>query len=129
MAAIDIPEGQTPVDVSIIDNGGRITGPMSFFMDPPLLDDLQSRKKMFAPAFVFLVEHETSGKKIVFDLGIRKSSEEYPPAVLAYHQAFELIPGQEVFEVLQSGGVDLNTVEAVIWRYASCLVEKHPLTS
>ncbi|KAI9899665.1 hypothetical protein N3K66_006126 [Trichothecium roseum] len=122
MAAVDIPESQATVTVKIVDNGSRITGPMSFFMEPPLLDDLQSRQKIFAPAFVFLVEHEDerAGKtrRVVFDLGIRKNPAEYPPAVLAYHEAFEMVPGdKEVFDVLRSGGVDLDTVEAVIWSH------------
>lgn len=138
MAAVDIPESQATVTVRIVDNGSRITGPMSFFMDPPLLDDLQRRRKVFAPAFVFLVEHEHkdesaagSGRtrRVVFDLGIRKDPAEYPPAVLAYHEAFEMVPGdKEVFDVLRHGGVDLDTVEAVIWRCVHICLHPAPCT-
>ncbi|KAK7219098.1 hypothetical protein V2G26_007101 [Clonostachys chloroleuca] len=44
MASVDIPEGDKAVTVKVIDNGARITGPLSFFMDPPVLDNMQSRQ-------------------------------------------------------------------------------------
>ncbi|CAG9953496.1 unnamed protein product [Clonostachys rosea f. rosea IK726] len=44
IASVDIPEGDKAVTVKVIDNGARITGPLSFFMDPPVLDNMQSRQ-------------------------------------------------------------------------------------
>jgi len=121
MASVNIPEGQTIVKVTVIDTGARITGPISFFVDPPLLEGIEQA----APAYVFLVEHENSGRRILFDLGIRKDFEEYPPAVKAYHKAFEFKTGEEVFDILRDRGIDLNTIEAIVWRY----VPKYYLTS
>lgn len=118
MAAIDVPLGQTTVKVSVIDNGARISGPTSMFIEPPLLDHLQT-KGLSAPAYVFLIEHEKSKRKLVFDLGIRREITAYAPSVLAYHKAFTLDPGRDVYEVLRDGGVDLNKIEAVIWRCVS----------
>ncbi|CAG9954058.1 unnamed protein product [Clonostachys rosea f. rosea IK726] len=117
MVSINIPNGQTAVKVKVIDNGARITGPMAFFLDPPILVEAQRREKMHAPAFSFLVEHETLQRKVVFDLGIRANPEQYPPAVLKYHEAFSLVAGREVYDVLKDGGVDLNTIEAIIWSH------------
>ncbi|KAF4981415.1 hypothetical protein FZEAL_2763 [Fusarium zealandicum] len=117
MASVNIPQSDNCVTVKVIDNGARITGPMSFFIDPPILDELQSKQKLFAPALVFLVEHQQSKRRVVFDLGIRKNPADYPPAVLAYHKAFEIQTGEEVFDILRDGGVDLDTIEAVIWSH------------
>lgn len=117
MVSINIPNGQSAVKVKVIDNGARITGPMAFFLDPPILAEAQRREKMHAPAFSFLVEHEGLQRKVVFDLGIRANPEQYPPAVLKYHEAFSLVAGREVYDVLKDGGVDLSTIEAIIWRY------------
>jgi hypothetical protein len=85
MASVNIPKGQMIVKVTVIDTGARITGPISFFMDPPLQEGIGAA----APAYVFLVEHENSGRRILFDLGIHKDFEEYAPVVKAYHKAFE----------------------------------------
>lgn len=116
MASLTLPEGQTAVKVTIIDTGARIKGPLSLFVEPPLLDHLVD-EGLAAPAYVFLVEHETSGRKIVFDLGIRKNAAEYAPVPKSYHKDFELTSGEEVFDFLQDRGVDLKTVEAIVWRY------------
>ena len=116
MPLVDLPSSDNTVTVKIIDNGARITGPMSFFLDHPVLDDLQSREKIYAPAFVFLIENKQSNHRVIFDLGIRRNLPEYPPAVLSYHEAFEMQTGEEVSDVLRDGGIDLDTIEAIIWR-------------
>lgn len=118
MVSIDAPDGQSTVKVSVIDTGARISGPMNFFVEPPLLE--QENGDLSAPAFVFLVEHEKSDRRILFDLGIRKKHEEYAPAVRAYHAAFEVEAGEEVFDILPRHGVDLNAIEAIVWRYVMC---------
>ncbi len=115
MVSVNIPEDNALVKVKIIDNGARIKGPLSFFVDPPLLDHLE-HIDMGAPAYVFLVEHEGLARRVIFDLGIRKDLDEYAPFVKAYHKAFQIQGGEEVFDLLRDGGIDLNTIEAVIWR-------------
>ena len=115
MASVNVPEGQTTVKVSVVDTGARIKGPTSIFIEPPLLDHLEATA-IAAPAYVFLVEHEKLKRKVVFDLGIRKEIGLYAPSVLEYHKAFTMQPGADVFEILQDGGVGLNTIEAIIWR-------------
>lgn len=116
MTSVNIPEGQTAVKVSVIDNGARIRGPTSLFIEPPILDHLEETGAA-APAYVFLIEHEKLQRKVVFDLGIRKDIQGYAPSVLEYHKAFTIQSGLDVFEVLQAGGIDLNNIEAIIWRF------------
>ena len=115
MVSINVPESHLTVKVSIIDTGARISGPLDLFMEPSLLKS-EHMQQFSAPAYVFLVENKQSGRRIIFDLGIRKTFEEYSPATRAYHTAFHVEPGVEVFEMLQDKGVDLNSIEAIIWR-------------
>ena len=114
MVHVDIPDGHTAVRVSVIDTGARISGPLAMFMEPSLLEHQQ--ENLSAPAYVFLVEHEQSGRRILFDLGIRKLYEDFPPVVRNYHSAFHVETGAEVFEMLRDHGIDLSTIEAIVWR-------------
>lgn len=118
MASIHVPEGQTIVQVSVVDNGARISGPISMFIESSLLDHLQA-EAIGGPACVFLIEHEKLKRKIVFDLGIRRGISSYAPLALEYHKAFRMQPGRDIFEVLQDGNINLGAIEAVIWRYVS----------
>lgn len=118
MASIAVPDGQTAVKVTLIDTGARISGPMSLFAEPPLSDD-PDRETLSVPAFVFLVEHEPSGRRILFDLGVRAKFDECAPALVAGLRAEGLFvenEGEEVFNFLKDRGVDLNTIEAIVWR-------------
>ncbi|MCJ1446491.1 MAG: hypothetical protein MMC23_006996 [Stictis urceolatum] len=114
MASVDIPTGDTSARVTVIDTGARMTGSFSF-IGPPV----PGHDHMSAPAYVFLVEHTASGRRVFFDLGLRQKFEEYAPVVKAYHKAFEVKEGVEVSDFLQDRGVDLSTIEAIIWRQVS----------
>ncbi|KAK9792866.1 putative metallo-beta-lactamase superfamily protein [Seiridium cardinale] len=76
MPPVGIPESQKTVKVYIIDTGARIYGRFSFFSEPALLDHLQD-EGYSVPAYSFLVEHEESGRRVLFDLGIRKNFEDH----------------------------------------------------
>ena len=114
MVHVDTPDGHATVKVSVIDTGARIRGPLTMFMEPSLLEHHQ--ENLSTPASVFLIEHEQLGRRILFDLGIRKVYEDYPPAVRNYHAAFHVETGAEVFDILQDHGLDLNTIDAIVWR-------------
>lgn len=118
MTSVSVPDGQASVKVSIVDTGARISGPMSLFMDPPLLDHMT---KPSAPSLVFLIEHEKSGRRVVYDLGIRKEVEGYAPAMIGNIKGFTIEPGPDVYEFLRDGGISLDSIEAVIWRFVTSL--------
>lgn len=120
MALVNIPDGQSTVRVKVIDNGARIRGSLSLFLEPDILKDMSGS----GPAFVFLVEHEKSGRRILFDLGIRKNFDEYTPFVREYHKMFQFEMGEEISDFLQDRGVALETIEAIVWRWANsrCLL-------
>lgn len=118
----EIPQSTSTVKVSIIDTTMRSSIPLSLFAGPaiPGLDKLR------APAYSFLIIH-TNGqgteRKFVFDLGIPVDLEkDFPPNVYQRVQAMKGEDGmmeskKYVSDILIEGGVDLNSIEGVIWRY------------
>jgi hypothetical protein len=117
MASVHVPKGQVPVKATVIDTGARVSAPMGHFAEPQLSDG-SDPELLFVPAYVFLVEHERTGRRILFDLGLRKKFDEYAPVLVAGLKAagFKVDEGEEVFDFLQDRGVDLNTIEAIVWR-------------
>ena len=112
---LNIPESKSVVNVHIINSTSRIKGiPFSLFMTPPYegLDYLE------APAFSFLVEHRSSGRKILFDLGVRKDWENLPATTVnrIKHGGWTVTIEKGVAEILQEGGVAPKDIEAIIWR-------------
>lgn len=118
---------QSPPDVHI-PPGGTITvkliNPVTFgpsiikrFMEPavPGLDTFQE-----VPSLCFYLEHP-SGRKLVWDLGIRKDYLNYAPMVSGYipSTGYSFDVTKNVADILQDGGVPLNEIEAVIWRYVT----------
>ncbi|CAK1357912.1 hypothetical protein CB0940_07420 [Cercospora beticola] len=122
-ATWEIPQSTSTVKVSIIDTTMRSSIPLSLFAGPaiPGLDKLR------APAYSFLITH-TSGngkeRKLVFDLGIPVDLEkDFPPDVYQRVQAMKGVGGmmeskEYVSDILTEGGVDLKSIEGVIWSHA-----------
>ncbi|KAF7292572.1 Lactamase-B domain-containing protein [Mycena indigotica] len=73
------------------------------------------------PSLAFFLRHSASDKHFIFDLGLRKDLESYPPAVRAHYLDTETaqmrtrcsVP-QDVAESCLEGGVDPATVEKVV---------------
>ncbi|KAL2868979.1 MBL fold metallo-hydrolase [Aspergillus lucknowensis] len=70
------------------------------------------------PAFSFLVEH-SSGRKLVFDLGIRKDWQNYAPEIAEYipTTGYNIEVTQNVAEILDEHGIPPKDIEAVIWSH------------
>lgn len=58
--------------------GGQMTAPEDLFITNPVPD---FSKSITLPSLCFLIQHSTNGHKFLFDLGIRRDMENYPPAV------------------------------------------------
>ncbi|KAI1610759.1 hypothetical protein EDD37DRAFT_631117 [Exophiala viscosa] len=114
--SLNLPPGAS-AKVQIVDTTSRIRGPIDLFMSPPI----KGHELLHVPAFSFLVEQISSGRKILFDLGLRKDWESHPPAVLKLIStpgwSFEIEKG--VAEILQENGVDVaaGTIEAIVWSH------------
>lgn len=66
----------------------------------------------------FLVEHAPSSTKVVFDLGTSKDVRSMPPLFqdLMKKETLKLDFGPDVAETLAGAGIDLASINAVIWR-------------
>ncbi|KAF7533224.1 hypothetical protein G7054_g7257 [Neopestalotiopsis clavispora] len=111
----DFPSGSV-AKLSIIETGARIGDiPIAAFFGPPL--DGYERLAL-SPAWSFLIESPT-GRKVVFDLAMNNDPDKVTPAVkeeIASVQATAEVP-KTVAQVLSEGGVDLASVESIIWSH------------
>lgn len=72
----NIPSSKSIVNLSVIDTTTRVRGlPTALFFVPTIGE----YNTVFCPAYGFLIEHEPSGKKILFDLGVPKNWRNGPP--------------------------------------------------
>ncbi|KAK0468557.1 beta-lactamase-like protein [Armillaria novae-zelandiae] len=115
-----VPPSTSTVTVYAI-KAGKITFlPASLFFEPVL----PGYEGLSGPIYTFLIEHLTKGK-IMFDLGMRRDQEKYAPAVQGFFDLFREMggydmgadDGETVSEQLVKGGVELDSVNAVIWSH------------
>jgi hypothetical protein len=67
------------------------------------------------PSYAFLVEN-SSGRKVVFDLGIRKDTENLTPSMRNQIQIAKVVVKEGVDEILREHKVQPEEIEAIIWR-------------
>lgn len=112
----EIPPGET-ITVKLINPVNFGPSHLKRFMTPqvPGLDTFARN-----PAFSFLLEH-SSGRKLVFDLGIRKDYQNYAPKIANYipTTGYNIEVTHNVADILQEHGIAPKEIEAVIWRCVS----------
>lgn len=111
---VDLPLGEETVSVSLINPVNFGPAILDRFMAPavPGLETFQT-----SPSLCFLLEHP-SGRKLVWDLGIRKDYNHYAPEIAAYLPTtkYNIQVTKNLVEILEEHGVHADQVEAVIWR-------------
>ncbi|KAI0056280.1 Metallo-hydrolase/oxidoreductase [Artomyces pyxidatus] len=103
---------QAYCEVSALD-GGQFALPLHFFIDPPPPGPATSSP---APSLCWYIRHASDPQKhLVFDLGLRRSFERYPPAVRAFAGMCPLSVDSEfpVRDTLARGGVRAEDVTTV----------------
>ncbi|KAI4216357.1 MAG: hypothetical protein LQ351_001367 [Letrouitia transgressa] len=104
------------VVVHIIDSTSRLQGiPTAIFMEP----SIKGFEELRCPAYSFLIEHPDDGRKLLFDLGVRKDWENLAPTIQKNisHWNAKVIVEKGVAEILEEGGVGPQEVEAIIWSH------------
>lgn len=115
---LNIPPGTTSVTVSAIDSTLWLVGvPTEHFYDPPIPGFGRVRTGCWS----LLIEHP-SGRKLLYDLGMRKDWWNCAPAVgiqeyMANGTLESLKVERNVSEILEEGGMDLGSIEGVIWSH------------
>ena len=113
--SLNIPDSESVVNVHIINTTSRVQGiPYSAFMTP----SYKGLNTLDAPAFSFLIEHQSSGRKLLFDLGVRKDWKNLPPSIVKRIKdgGWTVTVEKGVADILQAGGVAPKDIEAIIWR-------------
>lgn len=111
---VQIPPGREIIGVKLINPVNFGPAILNRFMAPPVpgLETFPT-----SPSFSFLLEHP-SGRKLVFDLGIRKDFNNYSPKITEYLPStnYDIQVQKNVVDILEESGIEAKDVEAVIWR-------------
>jgi hypothetical protein len=67
--------------------------------------------------WAFLLEHARTGRRVLFDLGIRHDFSNLAPAAVAQFGGFPWNIGKDVPTQLVDANVSLQSIDSVIWRF------------
>lgn len=112
---LGIPSSTSTITVRAIDVSPGAIIPAAYFTAPVL----PGREFMTVPCYAFVIEHASKDKRVMFDLGPRKDTENYAPAILELLKpanGFKFEIEKDVTEVLVEGGISLESIQTVIWR-------------
>ncbi|OAA60223.1 Beta-lactamase-like protein [Niveomyces insectorum RCEF 264] len=112
---IQFPPGNV-AKVSIIDSTLGVNDMnTTYLMDPPMKG---FEKLRTIPTWSFFVE-SSNGKKALFDLGVPPDINTFSPAVVAKLKAsgWRIESKKHVADTLKENGVDLKTINSVIWSH------------
>ncbi|KAK8027233.1 Metallo-hydrolase/oxidoreductase [Apiospora marii] len=113
---LNIPTSTSTVDVFIINSSGIIKGINTWrFVEPAIA----GHEWLATPCYSFLIRHPKFGRSLVFDLGIKKDWESLPPPLVQRFRdsGYTPIVPSHVREILDQGGVETKSIEAVIWSH------------
>lgn len=111
---VDIPPGEQTISVKMMVPVNFGPSIIKRFMTPPV-PGLETFKS--SPSLSFLLEHP-SGRKLVWDLGIRKDYTNYSPKIATYIPTtkYDIQVTKNVVEILEESDISPKDIEAVIWR-------------
>jgi hypothetical protein len=110
--SVEIPSGVS-LSVRIIDTTPFLKIPIALFMGPPMPGFTHFEGSMFS----FLLEHP-SGRKLLFDMGVRKDWANLASPILKLMQGlgWKVNVEKNMIEILEENGVKGEDIEAIIWR-------------
>jgi len=112
---VELPAGGNAVTVKLINSVNFGPAVLQQFMGPPV-PGLESIKS--SPSFSFLLEHP-SGRRLLFDLGIRKDYNNHAPGIAGYiaNNNFTIEVTHNVVDILKEADIEADSIEAVIWSH------------
>ncbi|KAJ7633720.1 beta-lactamase-like protein [Mycena rosella] len=112
-----IPSSNAIVNVRVF-NVGNFT----LFNEAPavIAPVVPGHETLTVPTFSFLVEHNTTQKRILWDMGIRKDTQNAVPLYAEGFAAGFIAVEQtgDIASQLEAGGIPLTSIESVIWSHA-----------
>jgi len=112
---LKIPPSDSKVDVRIINTTSDVAGiSLEGFVTP----QIPGFFTLSCPVYAFLIEHP-SGRKILFDLGVRKDWQNLAPRVYNMIKDFgwKVAVEKGVREQLEEHGINGKDIEAIIWSH------------
>ncbi|KAK5249314.1 hypothetical protein LTS03_002339 [Exophiala xenobiotica] len=114
---LDLPISEQTVRVRMIDPGAVMTVKAESFIKPVH----KGHELLNLTCVAFLIEHDPSGKKVMFDLGVRKDYWNLAPVIqkrLGAAIPSLRVDGDKTPEVLlQKNGISLESIASVIWSH------------
>ncbi|KAF8177572.1 beta-lactamase-like protein [Mycena galopus ATCC 62051] len=112
-----IPPSDATVDVKAFNVANfTLNNLTNAFLNPVL----PGRENLTLPMHAFLIEHKPTQKLFMFDLGMRNDPQNLPPAFAGFFSSgtvtFDAF--SDITELLQGGGVSLDSIDAVFWSHA-----------
>jgi len=106
---LPLPISQPYVHVSVLE-AGYVAVPDHF-----LVQGGSTTKSTLLPSLSFLLRHSHNDKRLIFDLGLRKDWENYPPGALdSINKYFTVEIPVDVVESLRRGGVEPEQVDHIV---------------
>jgi glyoxylase-like metal-dependent hydrolase (beta-lactamase superfamily II) len=112
---LKIPPSSSTVKVQIIDTTSHIAGiDVTTFFTPVI----PGYTEINCPSYSFLISHP-SGRKLLFDLGVRKDYENLAPRITERMKAgnWKVTVQKGVRELLEEHGIKGESIEAIIWSH------------
>ncbi|KAJ6488464.1 hypothetical protein C8R47DRAFT_1046454 [Mycena vitilis] len=111
-----LPPSHATVDVKVF-NVANVTANRPGVLLQPVLPAFETIQ---IPLHAFLVEHTASKKRFMFDLGMRNDPLNLPPkgSDLFRSGVYSVDPFKDIAELLEEGGIPLQSIETVFWSHA-----------
>ncbi|KAJ6546956.1 beta-lactamase-like protein [Mycena capillaripes] len=115
-AKLAIPSSKATVDVKAF-NVANFTATLPGVLIQPVVP---GHETITIPLHAFLVEHASSKKRFMFDIGMRTDPLNFPPSVADNFQSgvYSVDPFKDITELLEEGGIPLESIETVIWSHS-----------
>jgi hypothetical protein len=107
-----LPSSKDTVSVRMIDVFHR-GFPQELFFEP----NVSVAPLVPLAGWAFMLEHARTGRRVMFDLGVRQDFENLAPAVVEQFGDLSWNVGEDVPTQLVKNSIPLHSIDAVIWRY------------
>ncbi|KAJ7627122.1 beta-lactamase-like protein [Roridomyces roridus] len=112
-----IPASSSTVDIKAFNVANFTLNNLAAVLVSPVLP---GRESITLPIHAYLIQHQPSNTTFMFDLGMRNDPQNLPPgfAGLFDNKNITFEPFKDITELLQEGGVSLDSIEMVFWSHA-----------
>ncbi|KAF4332259.1 n-acyl homoserine lactonase [Fusarium beomiforme] len=117
--SLNISESGSTVSVSVIDSTSKTIAKTGFVVQP----HIQGHDEFNCPCYLFLITHPAIGRKVLFNLGIRKDPENLAPRTYPFTGAMTISSERNVANIL---GKDASTITDISYpaREESWILER-----